>query len=161
MELFLEGLGIHEPEIGEDSEIARWNWEFAGRQFELNRSGCWLWDPRFGISRVSSPIGTGEMILWALLGRSSRRVDEAYGAPPAGPGEMIPRALLGRSSRRVDEPCRVEIPGTASGNEQPIAGPRDPLIPIATQIHSQQSPGETPTFLLKWICVEFKIEMYK
>ena len=40
MELFLEGLRIHESEIGEDSEIAGWIWEFAGQKIELNRSEC-------------------------------------------------------------------------------------------------------------------------
>ena len=120
MELFLEGLGIHEPEIGEDSEIAGWNWEFAGRQFEQNRPGCWLWDSRFGISRVSSPVGPGEMILWAipwssscwpgrqdstgqpmellLIAREIGFYGPAHRAPPVGPGIRILRASPWSSS---------------------------------------------------------------
>ena len=103
---------------------------------------------------VANPLPCQQVSTPAALGLLSKKFRNRQPLPSKfrSLGRCVPedrssKRERGQSHQQVPLPCQ-DLPGTASDNEQPVSGPRDPLIPIATQIHSHQSPGETPTSFL-------------
>ena len=148
MELFLEGLRIHESEIGEDSEIAGWNWEFAGQKIELNRSECVIYSEDIDSEFQRSGGLLAHIHLNGAL-EDRRSWKEAIATSKCHCSTMVLASAIALPCFTRDCLCQRAADGTSEARVTLRAGPPDPLIPISASIHSNQS-SRAKTPLTEW-----------